>query len=229
MSQEEREKEEGRMSWIKHSEEGGCVLVFDTPTRGVCNEKCVTLLRRRSSSAGLLEEVGVSLCVDLLEGEGLKRIPFSLVELRLELHPVQTEVVEEGRETLHCEEDGEGGCEPDGRAEDEADDGDQLGDEEEEVVEEDLSKLTVGERESPETEEGGGVGDTAEDVFDDGDELLNNHLSCTPLFFFFILRGGEGGGEGGISFIGNGLCRCTVGLQREGVVRACRGVGVEVW
>ena len=45
---------------------------------------------------------------DGVEGEGDEGVALALVELALELHPVQPEGVEEGGEALHQHQDGDG-------------------------------------------------------------------------------------------------------------------------
>lgn len=100
-----------------------------------------------------------------------------LVELVLELDPVQAEGVEEALEDVHAGDDGEGDPRKDGEGEEDADGRARLDEALDGLLEEDFGQLGVREGERPQAEVRGGVAHHAQHELDRLDRLVNHHLA----------------------------------------------------
>ena len=123
--------------------------------------------------------------------EWREEISRPLVELGLELDPVEPERVEEGGEALHEAEDCHSEDGPEG--EDHIDgDGPGIVVEPECNLEhhapENLGQLCVGQGQGPETEVGGGVGHRAKDILDSVDPLVDHDLAETLLSVVIVIE-----------------------------------------
>ena len=109
-------------------------------------------------------------------------VPLALEELVLELNPVKTESVQHALQGIHAHQHEEGHPPEDGPANDAADDGCSIArisyhDALEGQVEEHLSQLGVGKRQSPQSEVGGSVGHSSQHELNGLDQLMNKHLA----------------------------------------------------
>merc|ERR1712045_389447 len=121
------------------------------------------------------------------ETEGHEAVACSLVELGLELDPVQAEGVEEGGQSLHQHHHSDGGPRPEGEHEVEHGHAD-VGFREshpEHHGPEHVAELVVGEGERPQAEVAGGVGDGAKHVLDGVDSLDDQNVS-KALFLMLV-------------------------------------------
>mmetsp|Transcript_15406 Transcript_15406/g.31584 ORF Transcript_15406/g.31584 Transcript_15406/m.31584 type:complete len:724 (-) Transcript_15406:68-2239(-) len=121
---------------------------------------------------------------DLLEGVGSKSNPVRLVELALELDPVQTKGVEEALQDVHHQQDtkGDGGKQTKAEVGGKPVDG-QGG--KHALLPKDLCQLRVGKRQRPETQVRGGVGDHSQDKLDGFDRLVDDDLPKTVFLVAF--------------------------------------------
>ncbi len=99
---------------------------------------------------------------------------------------METEGVEEGRERLHDEEHTEGGAGPDGEADEDEEEVVLLEGEDEHALPEHGGELGVGERQGPQTQVRGGVGDGSEHELDGVDDLVDEDLVEVKLLFLLI-------------------------------------------
>mmetsp|Transcript_57679 Transcript_57679/g.114512 ORF Transcript_57679/g.114512 Transcript_57679/m.114512 type:complete len:229 (-) Transcript_57679:686-1372(-) len=133
--------------------------------------------------------------VNLLEVEGLVLLAIAVEEFVLELNPLEAKGVEERGEVLHDHEHDNRDNGPEGEGEPEHN---ALGpvteahldaNVGEDHILEELGKLRVGEREGPETQVGGGVGDGAQHELDGVNHLVHHHLAKLSLsLVLFLLR-----------------------------------------
>merc|ERR1719277_1041536 len=149
-------------------------------SRTICSLRSHMLSEARSVVL-LLEDGAVA--------EGLEGVPLGLVELGLELHPMQTQDVQEALHDVHAQQDRDRDDEPNTEPEVHREDvqRERRGHTDEEgVPEEDHGELLVRERERPETEIGSRVRDRSQDVLDGLDHLVDHQLrevKVLPLFF----------------------------------------------
>jgi hypothetical protein len=108
-----------------------------------------------------------------------------VVEVEVEV-PVETEGVEEGRERLHDQEHTEGGASPDGEADEDEEEVVLLEGEHEHALPEHGGELRVGERQGPQTQVRGSVGDGSEHELDGVDDLVDENLVEVELLFLLI-------------------------------------------
>ena len=108
-----------------------------------------------------------------------------LIVLAVRLNPMQPQRMQERRKTLHQTQNAQRQPEPRGTDEDANDNPDDAGhvlDNSDRHVPENLGQLGVCEGESPETEIGGRVGDTAEAELDGVNDLMDHDLREIMLF-----------------------------------------------
>lgn len=98
--------------------------------------------------------------------------PVCLVELVLELHPVKTQGVEEALENVHAEDDAEGHPGEDGEADEDGERVARLNSRKHRLLPENGGELRVGQRQGPEAEVRGRVGDHAQHELDRLDGLI---------------------------------------------------------
>lgn len=123
----------------------------------------------------------------LIERVRFEGISLTLVELVLEFDPVEAQSVESTLDKVHQHDDAEGNGPEDGPENEGANSVDNRAlDSERRVrdhdvqserqIEEHLRKLTVCQGQGPESEVGGGVGDSSEHKLDSLDDLVNHHI-----------------------------------------------------
>mmetsp|Transcript_3507 Transcript_3507/g.5329 ORF Transcript_3507/g.5329 Transcript_3507/m.5329 type:complete len:687 (-) Transcript_3507:294-2354(-) len=127
--------------------------------------------------------------------EGGELVTISHVELVLELNPVETKGVEEGREGFHEKEDTDSEASPDGPSDEDGKEATLLEHEDHDTLPEDLRQLGVGQTEGPETKVGGSVGDASEDVLDGVDDLVDEDLAKVKLFTVLTMTAAGDAGD----------------------------------
>jgi hypothetical protein len=101
--------------------------------------------------------------------------------------PVETKGVEEGRERLHDQEHTKGGAGPDGEADEDEEEVVLLEGEHEHALPEHGGELRVGERQGPQTQVRGSVGDGSEHELDGVDDLVDEDFVEVELLLFLLL------------------------------------------
>jgi hypothetical protein len=100
--------------------------------------------------------------------------------------PVQTESVQEGGERLHDQEHAKGGSGPDGKAKEDDEEVVLAQGEDQYPLPEHGGELRVGQRQGPQAQVGGSVGDGSEHELDRVNDLVNEDLAKVELLSFVL-------------------------------------------